>query len=97
MCCQLCLNFVHLWSAFHLSHLSFVLEAFDNKDLDLRTPLEWLALGTNPDTGRYEKPLPVLALWRDPENGVGHWRRAVVMQYDSRVEKFEIQYEDWVP
>ncbi|CAK8999933.1 unnamed protein product [Durusdinium trenchii] len=71
------------------------IEAFDNKDLDLRTPLEWLALGTNPDTGRYEKPLPVLALWRDPENGVGHWRRAVVMQYDSRVEKFEIQYEDW--
>lgn len=73
------------------------IEAFDNKDLDLRTPLEWLALGTNPDTGRYEKPLPVLALWRDPENGVGHWRRAVVMQYDSRVEKFEIQYEDAEP
>ena len=39
------------------------------------------------------KPLPALALWREPD-GKGHWRRALVMQYDEASEKFEVQYED---
>ena len=70
-------------------------EAFDNKDYDLRTPSEWLALAKDLETGE-ERPLPALALWRDPTDGTGHWRRAVVLQYDSAGEKFEVQYEDWI-
>ena len=41
-----------------------------------------------------ERPLPALALWRDPADGTGYWRRAVVLQYDSAGEKFEVQYEE---
>lgn len=43
-----------------------------------------------------ERPLPALALWRDPADGTGYWRRAVVLQYDSAGEKFEVQYEEFL-
>ena len=53
-----------------------------------------MALAKDSETGE-EKSLPALALWRDPSDGTGHWRRAVVLQYDLVGEKFEVQYEDW--
>mmetsp|Transcript_87057 Transcript_87057/g.177869 ORF Transcript_87057/g.177869 Transcript_87057/m.177869 type:complete len:989 (-) Transcript_87057:358-3324(-) len=72
------------------------LSVFDNRDYDLRSPFEWLALAKDPETGE-ERPLPALALWRDPADGTGYWRRAVVLQYDSAGEKFEVQYEEAEP
>jgi len=72
------------------------LSAFDNVDYDTRTPSEWMALAKDSETGE-EKSLPALALWRDPSDGTGHWRRAVVLQYNLVGEKFEVQYEEAEP
>lgn len=67
------------------------LEAFDNKCYEQRSPKEWLALST------LEAPLGALALWRDPDSGRGYWRKAVVLLYDERSEKYEVQYEEKEP
>eukprot|EP00439_Symbiodinium_sp_Y106_P040791 s353_g5.t1 len=68
------------------------LEAFDDTEYDLRTPEEWMDFCHDP-SGQF-KPLPALALWRDPDSGAGYWRRAMVLHYHGAVKKFEIQYED---
>lgn len=66
------------------------LDPFDDSEYDVRTPREWLELGKD-GTGRF-LPLPAQALLY--EAGCGHWRRALVSDYDNRLQQFEVRWDE---
>lgn len=66
------------------------LDPFDDSEYDVRTPREWLELGID-ENGRF-LPLPALALLF--EAGSGSWRRALVSDYDNRLQQFEVRWDE---
>lgn len=62
------------------------LEFFEDKDLDIYRPEEWLSKAT--DNFGNVLYIPGVALHRD-EDGIGTWRRVLINSYDKTKDKFE--------
>ncbi len=65
------------------------IEFFEDKDLDIYTPAEWIKKATV-KSGEDEKILfiPGVGLYRN-EDGVGSWRKVLINSYNYKTEKYE--------
>eukprot|EP00929_Paragymnodinium_shiwhaense_P038459 TRINITY_DN20312_c0_g2_i1.p1 TRINITY_DN20312_c0_g2~~TRINITY_DN20312_c0_g2_i1.p1 ORF type:complete len:4570 (-),score=1248.97 TRINITY_DN20312_c0_g2_i1:75-13784(-) len=69
---------------------SLPLEPFDDSEYDCRTPTEWLQQGWR--DGQFY-PLKARALRFDLQN-LGHWYRALIYGYDTKLCRFEIHWDE---
>jgi hypothetical protein len=73
------------------------LEAYDDKELDKRAPIDWMVVKKNPPPGQKKdltKPvtytkteIPAQGLWRD-RDGLCYWRKLKVLKYLYQSERY---------
>ncbi len=68
------------------------LEIFDDTEYESRTPHEWVALGTDPNTGITQVRGKGLRFER--KNGAGRWVDCVMNGYDKKEDKFNVKWVD---
>jgi dynein heavy chain len=64
------------------------LEFFEDKDMDIFTPDEWIARAVDKSKGEVLF-IPGVGLQRDSYSGTGIWRRVIINHFNQKTEKFE--------
>jgi dynein heavy chain len=67
------------------------LEFFEDKDLDIYTPEQWIQKSKDKEGNQLY--IPGVGLYKN-EEGVGTWRRVLINNYDKSGEKFEGVWDD---